>query len=120
MEKIFSINKWSVGLCAMIVLFYAAFQVTANERLAAVAEMRARHIFSWQWRGSGRSHCIIDKAEVLKRSDTDATVRIKAREQIEQEQEGKFLKKDPELVTSALLTFYRSDKDWVLAKVEFE
>lgn len=120
MEKIFSINKWSVGLCALIVLFYAAFQFTANERLAAEAEIRAKEIFSWQWRGLGRSTCIIDKAEVVKRSEHDATVRVKAREQIEQEQEGKFLKKEPQVVCGALLTFYRSDKNWVLAKVEFE
>lgn len=120
MEKIFSINKWSVGLCALIVIFYAAFQMTSNVRLAAVAELKAKQIFSWHWWGSGRSHCIIDKTEVLKRSDTDATVRVKAREQIEQQQQGRFFKKSPELVCSALLTFYRSDMDWVLAKVEFE
>jgi hypothetical protein len=119
MEKVFSINKWSVGLCAVIIAAFAAVQFAGNEHLTTVASLAAEHIFSWQWLGAGRSHAVIDKAEVVKRSETDAIVRVKARQLIEQEQAGKFLKQ-PEIACSALLTFYRSDKDWVLAKVEFQ
>lgn len=120
MEKIFSINKWSVGLCAIIIAVFAAVQFAGNEHLKAVASLSAEHIFSWQWLGAGRSHGIIDKAEVVKRSEAEATVRVKARQLIEQEQSGKFFQKQPEIACSALLTFYRVDKDWVLAKVEFQ
>jgi hypothetical protein len=56
----------------------------------------------------------------VKRSETDAVVRVKARQTIEQELAGKFIPKQPEVVCSALLTFYRADKDWILAKVEYQ
>ncbi|HEY9759458.1 MAG TPA: hypothetical protein V6C97_30145 [Oculatellaceae cyanobacterium] len=120
MEKIFSINKWSVGLCAVIIGVFALVQYTSNEHLVAAATLNAEHIFSWTWLGTGRSHAVVEKAEVVKRSETDAIVRVKARQTIEQEESGKFIEKKPEIACGALLTFYRADKEWVLAKVEFQ
>jgi acyl-coenzyme A thioesterase PaaI-like protein len=119
MEKLFSINKWSVGLCAVIIAVFAAVQFAGNEHLKAVATLAGVQVFTWQWLGAGRSHVVIDKAEVIKRSETDAVVQVKARQTIEQEAAGKFIQKQPEIACSALLTFYRADKDWILAKVEF-
>jgi hypothetical protein len=120
MEKIFSINKWSVGLCALIIGVFASVQFAGNEHLKAVATVAGEHVFSWQWLGAGRSHAVIDKTEVVKRSETDAVVRVKAHQTIEQELAGKFIPKQPEVACSALLTFYRADKEWILAKVEYQ
>jgi hypothetical protein len=120
MEKIFSINKWSVGLCALIIAAFGAMQFAGSEHLLAVASLAGEHIFSWQWQGAGRAHAVIYKAEVMKKSDTDAVVRVMAHETIEQEAAGKFIAKRPEIACSAKLTFYRADKEWILARVEYE
>jgi hypothetical protein len=56
----------------------------------------------------------------MKKSDTDAVVRVMAHETIEQEAAGKFIAKRPEIACSAKLTFYRADKEWILARVEYE
>jgi hypothetical protein len=120
MDKIFSINKWSLALCVCIIAIFLAVQAAGNAHLAASASLAAEHIFSWDWLELGRSHGVIDKLEVVKRTETDAIVRVLVREQIEQRQAGNLIAKRPEINARALLTFYRSDKDWILAKVEFQ
>jgi hypothetical protein len=121
MEKIFTPNKWFVLFCALLVTMWLALQLVATMRLEALATEEATHVFSWQWLGVGRSRAKIEKAHLLKRSEADAIVRVTARQIVEEEKNsGHFIAKNPEVTCSALLTFYRVDKDWLLGKVEFE
>jgi hypothetical protein len=121
MEKIFTPNKWFVLFCALLVLMWLALQLVATMRLEALATEEATHVFSWQWLGVGRSRAKIEKAHLVKRSEADAIVRVMARQVVEEEvKSGHFIAKEPEVTCSALLTFYRVDKDWLLGKVEFE
>ena len=121
MEKIFTPNKWFVSFCALLVVMWFALQVVATMRLEAQATEEATHVFSWQWLGVGRSRAKIENARVVKKSEADAIVRVMAHEVVEEEGEkGHFTAREPAVTCSALLTFYRVDKDWVLGKVEFE
>jgi hypothetical protein len=121
MEKIFTFNKWFVLFCGLLVLMWLALQTVATMRLEELAAEEAKHVFSWQWLGFGRSRGVIEKAHLIKKSEADAIVRVTARQVVEAEAEpGHFQSKGPEVTASALLTFYRVDKDWLLGKVDFE
>ncbi len=120
MEKIFTPNKWFVLFCGVLVIVWIVLQVVATLHLQALAREQAVQIFSWQWLGFARSHALIEDAQLIKRSDTDAVVRVTAREMIVPDSAIVRMPKLSAVHCAALLTFYRVDKNWLLAKVEFE
>src|SRR5271165_4604364 len=101
MEKIFTPNKWFVFFCALLVLMWLALQMVATMRLEALATEEATHVLSWQWLGFGRSRATIENAHLVKRSEADAIVRVRARQIVEEEgKEGRFTAKEPQVTVS--------------------
>ena len=100
---------------------FGALQVVANMRLQELAKAEGEHLFSWQWAGVATATGIIDHSDVIKKSDTDAIVRVKGIEKVDHPATKAGLAGSSESVAcSAVLTFYRKDKEWMLGKVQFE
>ncbi|MDR3614242.1 MAG: hypothetical protein P4L53_11820 [Candidatus Obscuribacterales bacterium] len=121
MEKIFTPSKWFVLFCAILVLIFGALQMVANMRLQETARFEGERLFSWQWAGLGSSTGTIDHSEIIKKTDTDAIVRVKGIEKVALASANSNEAKAAESVAcSAVLTFYRKDSEWMLGKVQFE
>src|SRR5260221_9567594 len=85
MEKFFTANKWFVGFCAVFLIVVGALQFVGNYRLAAIAKIDGQRIIDWSWPARNmRSKAEVISAEVLKRSDTDAVVKIKAKQRLQE------------------------------------
>lgn len=110
--------------CALIVLMFGALQTVANMRLQELAKAEGEQLFSWQWSGIGAASCSIDHSDIIKKTETDAVVRVKGAEKITLTSgAGDNKVSQPAETTvacSAVLTFYRKDKEWMLGKVQFE
>lgn len=90
-------------------------------RLQELAKAEGVHVFSWQWTGLGASTGIIEQSEILKKSETDAIVRVKGMEKVVLvPASADAAKSEQSVACSAVLTFYRKDKEWMLGKVQFE
>ena len=123
MEKIFHPNKWFVLFCGLLVLVWAGLQAVANMRIADEARLAGRRIFSWEWPGrSWFSRAEITDAKVVRRTDTDAIVKIKGHQYLNVPQAAdpadKGKEKSEVVDCHATLTFYRSSNRWMLGKVE--
>jgi hypothetical protein len=100
---------------------FGALQVVANMRLQEQAKAEGEHLFSWKWSDLGSSTGIIEQSDILKKTETDATVRVKGTENVTRVT-GRLdaTKPDAPVACSAVLTFYRKDREWMLGKVQFE
>lgn len=132
MEKFFRPSRWFVLFCAILIVMWGALQVVATMRLQETAKLVAVEIFSWHWPSGIEAKATIDDVKVLKRTETEAIVRVSGKEQIQEEQIQNNCVKSPACVSGqnglrnesieckALLTFYRAGKRWLLARVEFQ
>jgi len=77
LEKIFTPNKWFVLFCGILVLMFGALQVVANLRLQELAKTEGERVFSWKWSGLASSTGVIEQSDILKKTETDAIVRVK-------------------------------------------
>ena len=90
-------------------------------RLQELAKTEGERVFSWKWSGLASSTGVIEQSDILKKTETDAIVRVKGMEKV-----ALTPAKPNEAITaqavacSAVLTFYRVDKVWKLGKVQFE
>jgi hypothetical protein len=122
LEKIFTPNKWFVLFCAVLVIMFAALQAVANMRLQEIAKAEGAHIFSWRWPATASSVGTVQTVDIIKKTENDAIVRVKAVQNIilENQSESKVPLKSEDISCSAVLTFYRVDKEWMLGKVQYE
>jgi hypothetical protein len=125
MEKFFHPNKWFVAFCALLVIVYGVLQWVMNMRIADEAKLAGQRIFSWSWDVKHWSSTAeITKADVVRRSGTDAIVKVRGRQVLtEPTSEGGNQQAGSRSETvdcSATLTFYRASNNWVLGKVELE
>jgi hypothetical protein len=125
MENIFRPNKWFVMFCGLLVCVWLGLQLVATMRLADEAKLVGKHVFTWEWPAAGLySSATIGKADVIRRSDTDAIVKVKGEQLLtsaRQSADGKPGSERSEVVEcGATLTFYKSSNDWVLGRVELE
>lgn len=125
MENIFRPSKWFVLFCGVLVLVWAFLQLVSNLRVADEAKIQASKIYSWQWPEKNlKSSAEITDATVVRRTDTDAIVKVNGRQTLQSMIAGTVQgvsKEASEVVDcSATLTFYRSSNNWVLGKVELD
>lgn len=125
MERIFRPNKWFVIFCALLILVWVGLQCVANLRLAEEAKSCGLHVFTWAWPNLGwNSSAEVTEASVLKKTDTDAVVKIQGRQVVKFSPSGlneAAGKNRSEVVDcNATLTFYRASGHWVLGKVELQ
>ncbi len=122
MEKIFSPNRWFVLFCALLVAVWLGLQAVVNLRVADEAKLVGQRIFTWSWPGRHwASRAEITAAEVLRRSGTDAIVKIKGRQVLTRPHAadgGDAAMSSVTTDVSATLTFYKASNNWVLGKVE--
>lgn len=122
MDKIFYPNKWFVAFCALLIVVWGALQLIINMRVTDEAKQIGELIFTWSWKGLDcQSSAQITGAEVLKRTATDAIVKIRGKQVLTciTADQGN-ARKPQEVDCTATLTFYRSSSNWVLGKVELE
>jgi len=125
MENIFRPNKWFVGFCALLIIVWGGLQFVSNARLTDDARACAADLLTWEWPGRNwSSAAAISDASVVRRSDTDAIVRVKGTQILTVAPAGvqadfKNSKSD-RVDFQATLTFYRASNEWVLGKVELE
>jgi hypothetical protein len=123
MDRIFTANKWFVAFCAALIIVWVALQFVINLRLTAIAKMDSERILDWSWPSKNlRSKAEVVSAEVLKRSETDAVVKVKAKQQLlQQNQPGEpFVDTGGINDCQAILTYYKANHRWFLGKVEVQ
>lgn len=119
MEKFFRPSKWFVGFCALLILVWGGLQLVANLRLEDEARRAGSDVFSWDWPGrQWRSTAEVSQSSVLKRTATDAIVRVKGRQSVVLSDGGAPGRQIVERDLSATLTFYKSRDQWLLGRVD--
>lgn len=133
MEKLFRPNRIFVIFCLLLIFVWVGLQYVSNLRVSEVAREEALEVFDWNWPGRLSSNAEITDVSVLGRSENEAKVRVKARQtltklaSVDENNDGQ---RQPETQTSGgadtkddtacVLTLYRSNRNWVLGKVEFD
>ncbi len=131
MEKIFSFNKFFLFFCAVFILEWIALQVVGYMRLTSMAKVDGERILAWQWPYKQiRSVVEIHDTKILKRDANDATVKVLAKQSIQPITGGPIVTTTPDTVLlfppqtktntqcTATLTYYRTNSQWFLGKVE--
>jgi len=146
MEKLFSFNKFFLFFCAVFVFEWLALQIVGYMRLTSLAKVDGERILAWQWPHKNlRSVIEIYDTKILKRDTSDAIVKVLAKqsiqadilspgnkstaqepkavvEQLASEKQEIIAGKDIEPITKCgvTLTYYRTNSQWFLGKVECE
>ncbi len=138
MEKIFRPNRIFVIFCLLLIVVWLGLQYVSNMRISEAAREEAIEVFDWQWPGQVSSNVEVIDVSVLSKSDNEAKVRVKAKQTLTKmaETADNAKEKDTQKSTSpevqpasgpasssdtaCVLTLYRSDRNWVLGKVEFD
>src|SRR5262249_41594302 len=120
MEKLFHPNKWFVGFCALLIVVFFALQYVVSERLQGLAKAWGEQVFTWDWPGVEQSKVTITKTELVKRTDVDAVLKVTGTQLIERVGATDPAQAKSETECGALLTFYKSNNEWVLGKVELQ
>lgn len=138
MEKLFRPNRIFVIFCLLLIFVWLGLQYVSNMRVSEAARSEALEVFDWKWPGQVASNVEITDVSVLTKSENEAKVRVKAKQTLTKlagdDQDTK--KRDdpkttsPEIQpasgaasqsdTACVLTLYRSNRNWVLGKVEFD
>ncbi len=140
MEKIFRPNRIFVIFCLLLIFVWLGLQHVSNMRIKEAAKGEALEIFDWNWPGQVSSKAEVLDVAVLSKSEFEAKVRVKAKQTLiklgsvaltesqkdETQNQGQSTKIQPAAGaasssdTACVLTLYRSNRNWVLGKVEFD
>jgi hypothetical protein len=139
MEKIFRPNRIFVIFCLLLIFVWLGLQYVSNMRISEAASSEALEIFDWQWPGQVASNVEITNVSVISKSENEARVRVKAKQTLTKlaeaiadstEKKDKPNDSNPDTQpasgaatssdTACVLTLYRSNRNWVLGKVEFD
>jgi hypothetical protein len=143
MEKLFTPNKVFVFFCGMLIAVWLGLQYVSNSLLMEIAKKDGESVFDWYW-PTYKLNSQVDhlEAHIVNRSATDAVVSVEGKQQLafkdkpadpsnpsSLKTEGKQGKPEsinvPKEVSKttdckATLTYYHTDKYWVLGKVELQ
>ncbi|HEY9868117.1 MAG TPA: hypothetical protein V6D08_02830 [Candidatus Obscuribacterales bacterium] len=113
--------KLFVIFCGLLIVVWGALQLVSDMRLKEAAKDEAQGMFTWQWPGEVTSQVEITDASVLKRNEHEAVVKVVGKQRFiaEPGRQAKPEHSQP-VDCSAILTLYRSSRNWVLGKVEFD
>jgi hypothetical protein len=137
MEKLFRPNRIFVIFCLLLIIVWLGLQYVSNMRISEAARLEAAEVFDWKWPGQVSSNVEITDVSVLSKSENEAKVRVKAKQtftklagangtadQGNQEKPVSATQPAPGAASSSdtacVLTLYRSNRNWVLGKVEFD
>lgn len=118
MEKLFRPNKWFVGFCGLLIVVFLSLQYVSRMRLQGLAQAWGAEIFTWDWPGQNL-HSIgkMTKADVVKKTESDAVVKVTGTQTLDR---SGAQPQHTETECGAQLTFYKTNNDWVLGKVELQ
>lgn len=128
MDKLFTFSKWFVLFCALLVVANLARQYVGDRVISEEAQVAGENIYSFEWdNGVSGAHLLksegkVVETKVLHRSASDAQVRISGNQIISAlDGQGKMLSEPPiNSKFSAVLSFFKENKHWILSKVEVE
>jgi len=139
MEKLFRPNRIFVIFCLLLIIVWLGLQYVSNMRVSEAARVEAAEVFDWKWPGQVSSNAEITDVSVLSKSENEARVRVKAKQTFtkltaadykEKSDQNNNEKSAPATQpaqgsasssdTACVLTLYRSNRNWVLGKVEFD
>ena len=121
MENLFTPGKIFLFFCAALIAVWSSLQLVINLRLTSMAKLDGQRVLDWSWPAEKmRAKAEILGAEVVSRSATDAVVKVKARQTIQHLDSGAATFKDTTQPTDcqAVLTYYKTNRNWFLGKVE--
>lgn len=121
MEKFFTPGRSLLLFALLFLAVWAGLQYVIDLRLTTQAKLDGQRILNWSWPSENiRAKANILNTEVVKRTDNDAVVKIKAHQIIEHIKNGTALiggaGKDNDC--QAILTYYKTNRFWYLGKVE--
>lgn len=135
MEKLFTFNKFFIGFCALLIAIVFASKIVSDMKVAEDAKKVAQEIFRWDW-DAMNLHCdaVITDARVIDRSETEAKVEVTAKQTIStaamsgSEADSASGTAAPKITggapkqsdCKAILTFYRTNNQWELGRVEIQ
>jgi hypothetical protein len=120
MEKLFSPNRLFVSFCALLVIVFLCLQYVSNIVLAETAKVDGEKILNWQWptvnlRGKATN---ID-TKILSKTSTEAVVEVDGKQSAEKLIAGGAAQEVVKPTDCKLvLTYYHTDKHWILGRVE--
>jgi hypothetical protein len=129
MEKLFRPNKWFVLFCGFLIAVWLGLQYVSNARIEEASKVLALEIFDWSWPEKVSSKVEITGVSILNKGENEAKVRVKGKQEFVRLSNDNSQKKEDEGNSSAqisptesavVLTLYRSNRNWVLGKVEFD
>jgi hypothetical protein len=139
MEKIFRPNRIFIIFCLLLIFVWLGLQYVSNLRISEAASNEALEIFDWQWPGQVASNVEITNVSVLSKSENEAKVKVKAKQTLTKlaqavtdssKKKADSNNSSPNTQsadapasssdTACVLTLYRSNRNWVLGKVEFD
>ena len=128
MDKLFTFSKWFVLFCALLVVANLARQYVGDRVVSEEAQAAGANVYTFDWDNgvSGakllRSEGKVVEAKVLHRSASDAQVKITGNQIISAlDEKGNLLSEPPvNSKFSAVLSFFRENRHWILSKVEVE
>ncbi len=135
MKKIFSFNKFFISFCAFFILVWIALQAVSYMRFTDMAKVDGERILAWQWPDKNAKSLIkICETKILKKDHNEAIVKILATQLIEPiSPNSLFLpaldRARPGVIgqpnevdskSAVTLTYYRTNNQWFLGRVECE
>jgi hypothetical protein len=122
MDKIFVPNKWFVLFCALFIGVYATLNWVISARIQARAKTVGEDIFTWVWLDKNVcSSADMSEAHVLKRDENSTTVEVSGEQTVGPFDGSKSCAVTPgKAHCQAVLTFYKSQNEWQLGRVELQ
>jgi len=135
MKKIFSFNKFFIAFWVFFLIVWIALQVISYMRLTSMANTEGVRILSWTWPEKNIQSCIeIYETKVLRKNHNDAIVKVLAKQSIrpiresqlslapldrnETDSQGKAIAVNSKC--AVILTYYRTNNQWFLGRVDCE
>jgi hypothetical protein len=133
MKKIFSFNKFFISFCIFFILVWIALQVVVYMRMVNTAQIDGAKVLAWSWPNANvKSTISIYDTKVIKKDHNDVIIKIFANQTIEPINPERFslavrgmtrrntegIMLEPDTKCAVTLTYYRTNKQWLLGKVE--
>jgi hypothetical protein len=123
MRKLFTPSRMLLLFCVAFIAIWVALQYVIDLRLTTLAKLDGQRVLDWSWPSEKvRARAEVLGTEVLKRTDNDAVVRVKARQILERsiDHDSSFVADGKSSDCQAILTYYKAHRNWFLGKVEMQ
>jgi hypothetical protein len=133
MKKLFSFNKFFISFCVLFLLVWIALQIVNHMRIKEMAKLDGERVLAWTWPEKNvRSAINIYDTKLLKKDHNEIIAKVLAVQSIQTMNSGADLTTDRTNQVnlndnrrsasdcSVTLTYYRTNDQWFLGKVDCE